>query len=138
MNIKNEQFFLTRENCKNIANYLSLKFKEEIYLFAKNKIDLFLKNRNLSQIDVILNSISCNKINLYYLDFITKFFLKKALIRYKLNLILAVSEADYDNFEILIKKNNLIEIIYEFLIFVIVFFTIPFWILFHILLRILK
>jgi len=138
MNNKNENFFLSKKQYRYIALYLSLKLKEEIFLLAKKKIEAFLQNQKLSKIDFILSNINYNKINLHYLDFITKFFFKKTLIRYKLNLMLALSEADYDNFVIMLKKNSLIGIIFEFLLFLIIFFTIPFWILFHIFLRIFK
>lgn len=137
MKKKNDDFLITSEEYESIVKYFSLVSKKNILCIANKKIKIFLFDNNISKIDLLLQNLEKNFINLYYLDFISRFFFKSTIIRYKLNLILALHEADYDNFNIIL-KNSLITLLIDLCIFALIAITVPVWILFIIIVRILK
>ena len=137
MNKSKDDFLINKEQYKSIVKYFSLVGKNNIFAFANKKIKIFLFSNNITKLDKFFLNLEKNLINLYYLDCISKFFFKKTIIRYKLNLLLALHEADYDNFKIIL-KNSFINLLADFFIFVLVGITIPVWILFIIIIRVLK
>jgi hypothetical protein len=137
MKKRNDNFLITSEEYKSFVKYFSLISKKNILYIANKKITIFLIDNNISKIDLFLQNLEKNFINLYYLDFICRFFFKNTIIRYKLNLILALHEADYDNFNIIL-KNSLISLIIDLCIFALIAITVPAWILFIIIIRIFK
>lgn len=137
MKKRNDNFLITSEEYKSFVKYFSLISKKNILYIANKKITIFLIDNNISKIDLFLQNLEKNFINLYYLDFICRFFFKNTIIRYKLNLILALHEADYDNFNIIL-KNSLISLIIDLCIFALIAITVPVWILFIIIIRIFK
>ena len=108
MKKRNDNFLITSEEYKSFVKYFSLISKKNILYIANKKITIFLIDNNISKIDLFLQNLEKNFINLYYLDFICRFFFKNTIIRYKLNLILALHEADYDNFNIILKNSYMV------------------------------
>ena len=107
-NVKNI-FQLDYSEYERLSSYLKLETKEEIFNILNQKLLLFSKYKNFSRLDVFIKKIKKNIINIYYLDFFIKFFFKKSILRYQLNLILAIHESDYDNFQIILKNRNILQ-----------------------------
>jgi hypothetical protein len=122
-------FQLDYSEYEGLSSYLKLESKEEIFNILNRKLLLFSKYKNCSRLDVFIKKIKKNIINIYYLDFFIKFFFKKSILRYQLNLILALHESDYDNFQIILKNRSIYIVFYELLMFVFVLISFPFWIL---------
>ena len=110
-----------------LSSYLKLEPKKEIFNILNQKLLIFSDYKKFNKIDVFLKKIKKNIINIYYLDFVTKFFFKKSILRYQLNLILALHESDYDNFHILIKNRGIYTVFYEILIFIYISISFPVW-----------
>jgi hypothetical protein len=127
-NVKNI-FQLDYSEYERLSSYLKLETKDEIFNILNQKLLLFSKYKNFSRLDVFIKKIKKNIINIYYLDFFIKFFFKKSILRYQLNLILALHESDYDNFQIILKNRSIYIVFYELLMFVFVLISFPFWIL---------
>ena len=136
-NVKNI-FQLDYSEYERLSSYLKLETKEEIFNILNQKLLLFSKYKNFSRLDVFIKKIKKNIINIYYLDFFIKFFFKKSILRYQLNLILAIHESDYDNFQIILKNRNIYILFYEFLMFVFVLISFPIWLLVIIFLNIFR
>lgn len=129
-------FQLDYSEYERLSSYLKLEVKEEIFNILNQKLLLFSKYKNFSRLDVFIKKIKKNIINIYYLDFFVKFFFKKSIFRYQLNLILALHESDYDNFQIILKNRNIYIVFYELLMFVFVLISFPIWFLIIIFLNI--
>jgi hypothetical protein len=136
-NVKNI-FQLDYSEYERLSSYLKLETKEEIFNILNQKLLLFSKYKNFSRLDVFIKKIKKNIINIYYLDFFIKFFFKKSILRYQLNLILAIHESDYDNFQIILKNRNIYILFYELLMFVFVLISFPIWLLVIIFLNIFR
>ena len=136
-NVKNI-FQLDYGEYERLSSYLKLEIKEEIFNILNKKLLLFSRYKNFSRLDVFIKKIKKNIINIYYLDFFIKFFFKKSILRYQLNLILALHESDYDNFQIILKNRNIYIVFYELLMFVFVLISFPIWFLIIIFLNILR
>lgn len=136
-NVKNI-FQLDYSEYERLSSYLKLETKEEIFNILNQKLLLFSKYKNFSRLDVFIKKIKKNIINIYYLDFFIKFFFKKSILRYQLNLILAIHESDYDNFQIILKNRNIYIVFYELLMFVFVLISFPIWLLIIIFLNIFR
>jgi len=136
-NVKNI-FQLDYSEYERLSSYLKLETKEEIFNILNQKLLLFSKYKNFSRLDVFIKKIKKNIINIYYLDFFIKFFFKKSILRYQLNLILAIHESDYDNFQIILKNRNIYILFYELLMFVFVLISFPIWFLIIIFLNIFR
>ena len=136
-NVKNI-FQLDYSEYEHLSSYLKLETKEEIFNILNQKLLLFSKYKNFSRLDVFIKKIKKNIINIYYLDFFIKFFFKKSILRYQLNLILALHESDYDNFQIILKNRNIYIVFYELLMFVFVLISFPIWFLIIIFLNIFR
>jgi hypothetical protein len=136
-NVKNI-FQLDYSEYERLSSYLKLETKEEIFNILNQKLLLFSKYKNFSRLDVFIKKIKKNIINIYYLDFFIKFFFKKSILRYQLNLILALHESDYDNFQIILKNRNIYILFYELLMFVFVLISFPIWLLIIIFLNIFR
>ena len=136
-NVKNI-FQLDYSEYELLSSYLKLETKEEIFNILNQKLLLFSKYKKFSRLDVFIKKIKKNIINIYYLDFFIKFFFKKSILRYQLNLILAIHESDYDNFQIILKNRNIYILFYELLMFVFVLISFPIWLLVIIFLNIFR
>jgi hypothetical protein len=136
-NVKNI-FQLDYGEYERLSSYLKLEIKEEIFNILNKKLLLFSRYKNFSRLDIFIKKIKKNIINIYYLDFFIKFFFKKSILRYQLNLILALHESDYDNFQIILKNRNIYILFYELLMFVFVLISFPIWFLIIIFLNIFR
>jgi len=136
-NVKNI-FQLDYSEYERLSSYLKLETKDEIFNILNQKLLLFSKYKNFTRLDVFIKKIKKNIINIYYLDFFIKFFFKKSILRYQLNLILAIHESDYDNFQIILKNRNIYIVFYELLMFVFVLISFPIWFLIIIFLNIFR
>jgi hypothetical protein len=136
-NVKNI-FQLDYSEYERLSSYLKLETKDEIFNILNQKLLLFSKYKNFTRLDVFIKKIKKNIINIYYLDFFIKFFFKKSILRYQLNLILALHESDYDNFQIILKNRNIYIVFYELLMFVFVLISFPIWFLIIIFLNIFR
>ena len=136
-NVKNI-FQLDYSEYERLSSYLKLETKDEIFNILNQKLLLFSKYKNFNRLDVFIKKIKKNIINIYYLDFFIKFFFKKSILRYQLNLILALHESDYDNFQIILKNRNIYIVFYELLMFLFVLISFPIWFLIIIFLNIFR
>jgi len=136
-NVKNI-FQLDYSEYERLSSYLKLETKDEIFNILNQKLLLFSKYKNFTRLDVFIKKIKKNIINIYYLDFFIKFFFKKSILRYQLNLILALHESDYDNFQIILKNRNIYIVFYELLMFLFVLISFPIWFLIIIFLNIFR
>jgi hypothetical protein len=136
-NVKNI-FQLDYSEYERLSSYLKLETRDEIFNILNQKLLLFSKYKNFTRLDVFIKKIKKNIINIYYLDFFIKFFFKKSILRYQLNLILALHESDYDNFQIILKNRDIYIVFYELLMFVFVLISFPIWFLIIIFLNIFR
>lgn len=112
-----------------ISIYLKLLPNKEIFDILNQRLLIFSKYKNFDKIDIFIKKISKNSLNLHYLDFFVKYFFRKSILRYQLNLILALHESNYDDFQAILSKRNIFIIFYEFLIFILIFFSFPMWLI---------
>ena len=84
--------------------------------------------------DFFLNSCIRYYFDIFFLDFLSKFFFRKSIIRLKLNLILALQEADYNNFNYMIETSTIKEAIFDTLKYLIISVTFPIWLIYKFLL----
>tara|TARA_Y100000816_G_C26107656_1_gene589213 strand:+ start:3319 stop:3759 length:441 start_codon:yes stop_codon:yes gene_type:complete len=128
MNIK----MLDKIEYENFAKYLSVNYSEEIHNIANNEIEKHAKKHSSSLFDIFENNSEKNFINFFYLDFLSKYFFKNSFFRFKLNLILALNEADYENFNIMRRENSLLSLAKSLIIFVLIAISAPFWLILRI------
>lgn len=128
MNIK----MLDKIEYENFAKYLSVNYSEEIHNIANNEIEKHAKKHSSSLFDIFENNSEKNFINFFYLDFLSKYFFKNSFFRFKLNLILALNEADYENFNIMRRENSLFSLAKTLIIFVFIGISAPFWLILRI------
>lgn len=117
---------------KNFAKYLSVNYSEKIHNITNNEIKKYAKKHSLSLFDIFENNSEKNFINFFYLDFLSKYFFKNSFFRFKLNLILALNEADYENFNIMRRENSLFSLAKSLIIFVLIGISAPFWLILRI------
>ena len=92
------------------------------------RLNNYINNNSLSHSDFFLN----NSIHYYFdifLDFLSKFIFRRSIVRLKLNMILALHEAEFYNFKKMINSSNFKMIILDFFKFVIILITCPIWLL---------
>ena len=103
------------------------KNNEEIYDVANYEIKKYFEKNSSILFDLIVLNSEKYFINFFYLDFLTKYFFKNSLFRFKLNLILAINEADFGNFNIMRMKNSYLSLFKNFIIFAFIMLTTPVW-----------
>lgn len=110
-----------------ITKYLNLKVDKKIYNLIKNiKI-----TKKLTFLEKIINQNNLSILDIYYIDLLTKFFLKNNKFRFQLNLILALHECNYMEFVKFLETNkNYFSIILDFIIYFFIFMTLPMWIIY--------
>jgi hypothetical protein len=136
-NVKNI-FQLDYSEYQFLSSYLKLKSKKEIFNILNQKLILLSEYRKFNRIDIFIKKIKKNIINIYYLDFVIKFFFKKSILRHQLNLILALHESDYDNFQFILKNRSIYIVFYEILIFIFISISFPAWLLIIIFINIFR
>ena len=118
--------------------YFSLIENKKILNIANIKLDNYIQKNFPKFSDFYLNFCIKHYLDIFFLDFLTKFFFKKSIIRFKLNLILALHEAEYDNFKIMINSSNVFIIVLDVFKFTIILFTFPIWLTYKFLIFILS
>ena len=107
--------------------YLDLIENEKLLHAANNRIEKYTHSNPINKTDHFLNYSMQNYFDLFFLDILSKFFFRKSIVRLKLNLILALHEAEYNNFNHMIYKLNFKTIIFDILKFTIVSLSSPLW-----------
>lgn len=126
----NIMLIVTKKKYFNYVKYFSLVSNNEILEIMNLKIKNYLQNNSLSNTDLFLENCNHYYYDLFYLDFLSKFFFKKSFVRYKLNLIIALHEADYKNFDFMINNTNIFKIFLDLFKFTLVFFTSLIWLIY--------
>ena len=125
-----KNIFITRNTYSLYSKYFSLIEQEKILELTNRKISNYIKKNKLTKFDYYLKSIELKYIDIFFLDFLSKFFFKKSIIRFQLNIILAIHESEYSNFKNMINKSNIFEVMIDFInLFWIVPLS-PFWLLY--------
>ena len=124
-----KNFLISKKEYSTYVKYFSFLEKDSILDFINQKLENHLKKKSISKIDIVFkNSTDCY-LNIFYLDFLSKFFFKKSLIRFKLNLVIASHEADYENFNKVINETKLLNFFFDIPKFLFVIITSPLWLL---------
>ncbi|MDA9710339.1 hypothetical protein N9U27_02210 [Candidatus Pelagibacter sp.] len=126
----NKNFEISNQEYLFYIKYFNLIQNNKILDIANIKLNNYSRNNSSKFLDFYLNFCIKYYFDIFYLDFLTKFLFKKSIIRFKLNLILALHEADYDNFQLMISSSNYTRIILDILKFTIILFTFPIWIIY--------
>lgn len=125
-----KNIFITKNEYSLYSKYFSLIEQEKILELTNRKIENYIKKNKLTKFDYYFKSIELKYIDFFFLDFLSKFFFKKSIIRFQLNIILAIHESEYSNFKKMINKSNIFEVIIDFInLFWIVPLS-PFWLLY--------
>tara|TARA_B100000886_G_scaffold231655_2_gene161763 strand:- start:1680 stop:2111 length:432 start_codon:yes stop_codon:yes gene_type:complete len=124
MNIK----LLDKIEYENFVKYLSLNYSKKIHNIANDEIRKYSEKNSSLSFFFETNSEK-NFINFFYLDFLTKYFFKNSFFRFKLNLILALNEADYTNFNTMRINNFYLSLLGNFVIFAFISLSTPFWLI---------
>lgn len=126
----NKIFIITNEKYLDYVKYFSLISNSKLLQMSNFKIEKYLKVNSLSKTDLYLENCNHHYYDLFYLDFLSKFFFKKSFIRFKLNLILALHESDYENFTHMVNNTSIIKSLFDICKFTFVLFTSPLWLIY--------
>ena len=129
----NKVFTITATEYSKYVKYFSLMDNSQLLEIANFKVKNYLKDNSISNIDLFLESCNCYYYDIFYLDFFSKFFFKKSFIRFKFNLIVALHESDYENFNNMVNNSTITKILLDILKFVFIFITSPLWLIFKLL-----
>ena len=125
----NKIFTISNENYLKYVKYFSLMENDKLLQIANIKVENYLKDNFITNTDIFLEECTQKYFDIYYIDLLSKFIFKKSLARFKLNLIIALHESDFKNFNYMIDNSNLIKSFYDILIFSFVLITSPLWLL---------
>jgi len=129
----NKVFTITVTEYSKYVKYFSLMANSQLLEIANFKIKNYLKDNSISNIDLFLESCNYYYYDIFYLDFVSKFFFKKSFIRFKLNLIVALHESDYENFNNMINNSTVTKSLLDILKFALIFVTSPLWLIYKLL-----
>jgi hypothetical protein len=129
----NKIFTITATEYSKYVKYFSLMDNSQLLEIANFKVKNYLKDNSISNIDLFLESCNCYYYDIFYLDFFSKFFFKKSFIRFKFNLIVALHESDYENFNNMVNNSTITKILLDILKFVFIFITSPLWLIYKLL-----
>lgn len=129
----NKVFTITATEYSKYVKYFSLMDNSQLLEIANFKVKNYLKDNSISNIDLFLESCNCYYYDIFYLDFFSKFFFKKSFIRFKFNLIIALHESDYENFNNMVNNSTITKILLDILKFVFIFITSPLWLIYKLL-----
>ncbi len=124
-----KNFLISKKEYSTYVKYFSFLGKDSILDFINQKLENHLKKKSISKIDILFKNSTDYYLNIFYLDFLSKFFFKKSLIRFKLNLVIASHEADYENFNKVINETKLLNFFFDIPKFLFVIITSPLWLL---------
>ena len=126
----NKSFKISKKEYLFYIKYFNLIKNEKLLETANTRIENYVTSNDIKYIDYFLNSCIQNYSDIFFLDFLSKFFFRRSIIRLKLNMILALQEADYDNFNKMINSANIKIIILDIFKFIIVLLTFPIWLVY--------
>ena len=126
----NKNFKISNQEYLFYIKYFNLIKNEKLLHTANTRIENYVTSNTMKYIDYFLNSCIQNYLDVFFLDFLSKFFFRRSIIRLKLNMILALQEADYDNFNQMIDSANVKTIILDIFKFIIILLTFPIWLLY--------
>ena len=129
----NKIFTITASEYSKYVKYFSLMDNSQLLEIANFKVKNYLKDNSISNIDLFLESCNCYYYDIFYLDFFSKFFFKKSFVRFKFNLIVALHESDYENFNNMVNNSTITKILLDILKFVFIFITSPLWLIYKLL-----
>ena len=125
-----KSFKISKKEYLFYIKYFNLIKNEKLLDTANTRIENYVTSNDMKYIDYFLNSCIQNYSDIFFLDFLSKFFFRRSIIRLKLNMILALQEADYDNFNRMIDSTNMKIIILDLFKFIIILLTFPIWLLY--------
>jgi len=130
----NNDFKISNKEYSFYIKYLNLIENKKLLDIANIRIEKYINNNSLENTDIFLNSCIKNYFDIFFLDFLSKFFFPKSIVRLKLNLILALQEADYNNFDHIIETTTIKEVILDAFKYIIISVTFPVWLIYKFLL----
>ena len=130
----NNDFKISNKEYSFYIKYFNLIENKKLLDIANIRIEKYIDNNSLKNADFFLNSCIKYYLDIFFLDFLSKFFFRKSIIRLKLNLILALQEADYNNFNHMIETSTIKQAIFDTLKYLIISVTFPVWLIYKFLL----
>ena len=130
----NSNFKISNKEYSFYIKYFNLIENKKLLDIANIRIEKYIDNNSLKNTDFFLNSCIKYYFDIFFLDFLSKFFFRKSIIRLKLNLILALQEADYNNFNHMIETSTIKQAIFDTLKYLIISVTFPVWLIYKFLL----
>ena len=109
--------------------YFYLLENNKLLQIANIKVENYLNENLITITDIFLEKCANRYLDIYYIDLLSKFIFKKSLARFKLNLIIALHESDFENFNYIINNSNLTKSFYDIFKFTFVLLTSPLWLL---------
>tara|TARA_B100001057_G_C22311813_1_gene742325 strand:+ start:112 stop:537 length:426 start_codon:yes stop_codon:yes gene_type:complete len=130
----NKDFKISDKEYSFLIRYFNLIENKTLLHTANVRIENYLNTNSVKYTDFFLNNCLKYYFDIFFLDFLSKFFFRKSIIRLKLNIVLALQEADYENFNHIIETSNIKEAILDFFKYTIILVTFPVWLLYKFLL----
>ena len=130
----NKDFKISDKEYSFLIRYFNLIQNKTLLHTANVRIENYLNTNSVKYTDFFLNNCLKYYFDIFFLDFLSKFFFRKSIIRLKLNIVLALQEADYENFNHIIETSNIKEAILDFFKYTIILVTFPVWLLYKFLL----
>ena len=113
-----------------LVKYFNLIENKKLLNAANIRIENYINNNSVKYTDFFSNNCLKYYLDIFFLDILSKFFFRKSIIRLKLNMVLALQEADYDNFNHMIETTNFKVTILDILKYTIILVTFPVWLLY--------
>jgi len=126
----NKDFKISDKEYTFFIKYFNLIENKTIMHNANIRIENYINNNSVKYTDFFLNNCLKYYFDIFYLDFLSKFFFRKSIIRLKLNIVLALQEADYKNFNHMIETSNINVVFLDTLKYSIISATFPIWLLY--------
>ena len=130
----NKDFKISDKEYSFLIRYFNLIENKTLLHTANVRIENYLNTNSVKYTDFFLNNCLKYYFDIFFLDFLSKFFFRKSIIKLKLNIVLALQEADYENFNHIIETSNIKEAILDFFKYTIILVTFPVWLLYKFLL----
>jgi len=126
----NKDFKISDKEYTFFIKYFNLIENKTLMHNANIRIENYINNNSVKYTDFFLNNCLKYYFDIFYLDFLSKFFFRKSIIRLKLNIVLALQEADYKNFNHMIETSNINVVFLDTLKYSIISATLPIWLLY--------
>ena len=126
----NKDFKISDKEYTFFIKYFNLIENKTLMHNANIRVENYINNNSVKYTDFFLNNCLKYYFDIFYLDFLSKFFFRKSIIRLKLNIVLALQEADYKNFNHMIETSNINIVFLDTLKYSIISATFPIWLLY--------